>query len=158
MALDITSLFAKYAEAADLLITDINATSVVLYYANTQLSSTSGPSGPLNTIDYFGNKAPISDLPNRFDQAGSNVYPSVQPITIQARTYWGNTKYDPNMKAYRTEKSESICKINSFTTDTPKLLNALHAVINGYRVTMTDPPIPYGFGKRYSISYWKISE
>ncbi len=159
MALDVASLFAKYNEVADLLITDVNHTPVELFYANQQLSpSNQTVVQPMTTSDYFGGQAPISDLQGRQDQSATGVYPGTNSNIVYCRVYWMNSKYDPVMKELRTDKSESICKINCFTTDAFALRNAAYAVVNGYRVTMTDPPIPYGFGKRYSFSYWQIAE
>lgn len=160
MLINTSGLFAVYHEAVDALTNQINNTDMILHFAPLAgLSSVPGSTSnmPVSTVDYFGGSAPVSSLQGRINENAQQKYPETRTNDIKVRAYWTTSKYDPVLKALRTDKGESILKVNSYTTDNQKLRDAQYAIVNGQRVVMTDPPIPYGFDKRSSISYWKIS-
>jgi hypothetical protein len=151
----ISQLKLKYQELADQLITDVNKTSMTLYF-RPQIGLTNVINNFDNvpkSLDEYGGRVPVENLPNRTFESGINVYELATTGSITVRAYWENIKYDRDGNVI--DKS-NICKIISYLTDMDKLLNTSYATIQGINIKMQRPPIPYGlFERRYSISFWE---
>lgn len=142
----------KYHSLADEFIDTINAASLTVYYSNPVLSAPSNSPVPSGVLDAYNSQNFIENLHNRIDEGGAGYQQTVLSETFLVRTYWNNKdlKFPVEFR-----DNLNIVKINAYATDQQKMLNALYAQVNGYKIKMIRDPIPYGFGKRYTISYWE---
>lgn len=143
--LPINELFAQYHNLADKLIDEINATPLTLVYniGNT----TTGPSPTVNSAfaeDVHGNLM----IPQDTAQINSVV---TSQENILVRSYW-NSGSDSKFPADLRDRLD-VVKINFYTTDTTKFLNASYYILNGVKCKRIRDIQPYGFGKRYSTVY-----
>lgn len=155
MAINYNLAKEKFTELADQLITDVNATPMVLFYnTDTTISVTGDNLSPLG-YDFLGGRTSFNDMESRSNESGANRAEVVASGAITVRAYWKNIKNDVNASI---KDSKDICKIICFTTDAQKLLNAKYAVVNDRKISMVKDSLPHGlFGdKRYSTSYWEI--
>jgi len=146
------SLKNIYNDQADELIETINAAELTLYYKNPILTSVTNSPVPSGILDAYNSQSFIENLHNRISEGGAGYQQSVLSETIKVRSYWNsvNSKFPVDLR-----DNLNVVQINSYTTDQQKLLNASYAQINGYKIKMIRDPIPYGFCKRYSISFWE---
>lgn len=145
----------KFRQLADQLITDVNATPMILYYnTDTTVDVTGDNLSPIG-YDFLGGRSKFSDLDGRSNESGSNKAEVAVTGVITVRAYWKTQKNDINASI---KDSKDLCKIICFTTDVQSLLNAKYAVVNDRKISMVKDPLPHGlFGeKRYSTSYWEI--
>ncbi len=152
-----TSLKAKYAEIADLFITEINATNVTLYY-KPQVPTVNSNEPTLSPfmMDEFGGRQPIQTLDNRINETqSSGAYLSPSSETIQGRAYWQDQKTGKTIVDKNIAVEHVYLKLITYTTNTDKLNAADYIVVNDAKLRNLEPAFPYGFDKRYSISYWE---
>jgi hypothetical protein len=143
--LPINEIFSKYHGLADLLIDEVNATSLTLVYNVGSVNTDSDPS--LNSAfsqDVHGGLAFPLDTKDL-----SKVTTTQESILV--RSYW-NKGNDSKLPADLRDNF-NICKINCYSTDVSKILNASYYILNGFKCKRVSDPTPYGFEKRYSIFY-----
>lgn len=149
------NLFNKFNELADQLITDVNATTMTLHYAPINPTEQNGSEITSDIVGFYGQKQPISFENNREDQSANNkVFNSLQE-NITVRSYWDGGDLQKLARELNIDISKRICKIICFTTDATKLDQAISATVNGIKLKVIKRPNPYGFNKRYSVSYWQ---
>lgn len=153
--LPVTALRSKYRELASLFITEVNQGALVLYLpSQTSLTPNSGnfTEEPSN-LSAYGGRQPANIFPDRQEEAFTNRHEEPLTEVIAGRTYWTNAQYDRNGNVI-SEKSQ--LKFITYLTNASKLENGLFAVVDGIKVKIKEPPIPYGlFGKFFCISYWE---
>lgn len=147
-------LKTQYNTLADELIDTINAAALTLYYNAPNLTAISTSPVPSGVFDAMNSQNFIESLHNRVNEGGTGYQQTTLSETITVRSYWnkGNSNFPIDLRA-----NFDVVKINAYATDTQKLLNANYAIVNGYKVKLIPnySPLPYGFGKRYTISYWE---
>lgn len=152
MTIPWNDLKSKYHDLADELIDTINASSLTLYYNKPVLTSVTNSPAPSGVLDAYNSQNFIENMYNRGNEAGTNYQQTTLSETITVRSYWNNkdTKFPVDLR-----DNLNVVKINAYTTDQQKMMNSIYADMNGYKIKMIRDPIPYGFGKRYTISYWE---
>lgn len=148
-------LFNKFNEIADQLITDVNATAMTLHYAPLNPSNQSGTDTPSDIVGFYGQQQPVNFENNRENQSGENKVFNTLQENITVRAYWVGHDLQKLAKELNIDISKKICKIICFTTDANKLDQAIRSTVNGVNLKILKRPVPYGFQKRYSVSYWQ---
>lgn len=156
-----TALWDKFEEMADLLIEEVNISSIQLYFNTTvPVASTGmrpvGQFGELTYGGYDGFAAPINLESDRSSEGTPDFYrPDVIAERLKCRAYWTSDKFTDYERKLGLEKGKNYCKIITYVSDMSKLLNAAYAVVDGVRLTLFKPPFSRGLGRRlYTSSYW----
>jgi hypothetical protein len=156
---DWTSLRSKYEELSELFITEVNKTTVVLYYPpQTALPSIDTPfSDRPSIVDGYGGRVPLNSLPERQDQDGSNLSVTPTTETIIARTYLGNKSMDPILKKMAVNDTKNFCKLITYNEYSFKLKNADYIIVDNNKYRLIQDPAGFGmFGrKQYCVSFWE---
>lgn len=151
-------IIAQYYSLADDLIDSINPAQITLYYRPQELTANNAiGDGKPEIIDFLGGRVPITELDGRDNQTGQNLKEVPVTEVVKIRAYWESQNFmlaqELNLK-----NTKDLCKVICYTTDNYKLLNAAYGTIDGYKATMVRVPYPYGFTRKYSISYWTRTE
>lgn len=163
MAIPYTQLWAKFETLANDLIEEVNATTVILYFAPATLTSINSPQldgnggDRPNIFDALGGRVPITTLPERQNESGSNLSETPQTRTIKSRVYWNKVNRNKDIGAINTVDRKDTCKIISYFSDQQDLLNAIYINVDGYKCKRIADPVPHGLGGRlYVTSFWEI--
>lgn len=148
---------AKFNDGADELIDTINASDITIFYSpQAGLSDAEGDLSvkPYN-FDAYGGRVPLQSMTDRSEESGSNLVNTPANESIVVRAYW----ISKSAKSANGDKSfvlfDQRLKIIAYTTDMIKLSNAIYIDFQGIQLKNADLPKPYGFGKRYCVSYWE---
>lgn len=153
------ALLAKFKSLADDLIEEVNGGSVTLYFQPATLTSIDppdqvGPGGTEpNIFDRLGGRMPMTSLPERHNESGSNLEEVPTSLTIKSRVYWVPTKLD---KTSNVIDRKDTAKVISYVADMQNILNATSAMIDGHMCKRTIDPTLHGMGNYYVESYWEI--
>lgn len=153
--LPVATLRAQYLLMSTAFIEEVNTGSIILSYPNITTLNTNlnNMPGTPNVIDAYGGVKPIDAFTDRTEESGSQQYEVPQTETIPARVYWKNSPYDQNGVVIDTV---NIAKTITHSSDVTKITNAVFATIDGIRVKVKQPPVPYGlFGKQWAITFWE---
>lgn len=153
--LPVNTLRAKYLELSTAFIEEVNAGSIILSYPNLTILTPNQNNVNLdpNIFDAYGGRQPIDGMMDRLEESGTQQHEVPQTETIAARTYWKNATYDQNGNLIDTG---NIVKTITSSDDITKINNAVFATIDGIKVKVQQPPIPYGlFGKQWAITFWE---
>jgi len=156
--LDYDGLFASYELLADQLITEVNKTTIKLYYPSIELTSLvenfdEDPKG----IDRLGGRTPVDLMEGRRLEDGSNLYEQSVTEDILGRVYWNNKDFSPEIKKLAIDQNRTFCKLITYIAYLDKLKNSTHAEINGFKCKLFGHITPHGLGTRkYITSYWEV--
>jgi hypothetical protein len=153
--LPVATLRAKYLELSTAFIEEVNTGSIVLSYpeVTTPTANSNNFSQEPSVIDSYGGRQPLYTLTDRNDEGGTNLHVVPQTETIPARVYWQNIKFGQQGAVIDTK---DYAKTITYASNTTKILNATFATIDGRRVKVSHPPVPYGlFGKQWCVTYWE---
>lgn len=158
MILPINALKAKYQEISNLFITEVNKTTVRIYYApQTTLTNVSSNFDEVpKIIDSYGGREPIENLPDRQNESGTNLRVDPYYEDILCRVYWEPKIYDRDGNLIQ---DSDTCKIITYDSYSQQLVNAIYVLVNDRKCEILRSPVPYGmFGeKTYALSYWQIA-
>lgn len=155
-----SSVWDHYNTMGDLIINEVNATSLTLYFSDEVANDVAlDPNVPSN-IDVYGGRSPVDSWIDKSQEAGQGYSQTTRTETITVRLYWANHNiYDDSKKAMLFD-SKNRAKINAFASDMQRMMNAKYAIVQNQgrniRLKMSVPPVPYGLHqKRYCVSYWE---
>lgn len=170
MSFDMVGIKNKYQEMSALFIESINARNITCYYENPLLNSQDSSNlvkaYGFDNFDMFGNATPLSDLGGREKESGSSLVQATTTGVIKARVYWISDDYryaDYVHKELGLGVGQRLCKVVTYISDTPKILQASYIEIENEkspyiknRATLAKPPSSHGFVEgAYSTTYWK---
>ena len=157
MAIPYNNLKNKFKTLADQLITDVNISTITLYYRSPSVETINNNTFDLepNNLDYFRGRIPSQNMVGRPNEGGQNVKEKTNDESFLARVYWRLVE-DRNDNVVDVG---DICKIIVPVAREQSLLNAEYAVIDGYNCRMISTPKPHGLmGNLYISSRWEVIE
>lgn len=159
-----TLVWDKYRELSALFITEVNKTTITLYFNQDNVTTVSNPNNFLPpSLDMYGGRSPIAAMDGRSQESSGPVRETIIPEDILVRLYWINSKVYDTAKQIEVINSKNTAKIICYARDANKLQNAQYISVTNEGVVrkliMTIPPVFYGMGgiKSYAISYWEES-
>jgi hypothetical protein len=157
-----SGIFQDFYDMADLLITEVNASDLELFYRlNPSNSSNSWGQQTLEPFgfDRMGGRVASTHLDQNQDSVPESIQENLISEKIKCRVYWEGKDIDKVMRELGVDKPNNVCKIICFASDYDKLKRADYAIVNGLeKVKIVKSPFVRGLGpeKRYCNSFWQV--